>query len=355
MKKKILLISISLISFFSNWAQNIEIHQSKKNLYPVFINNKYGYINDAGKIIIEPQFDKAENFSDGLAEIQIGGKYGFIDSTGRIIIIPQFDNYVGKFSEGLAIVNISGKYGYINKAGKIIIPPQFYGANNFSEGLALVANDEIYKNSWGYIDKSGKFVIEPIYGGGDYFKDGLAPVHFNGKLYGFVNRKGDMVIQPQFACALPFKEGLAWVSYSKSGGIGILAIDAVWGAINLKGKFIINPKDFFMPFPFSEGMSYVGIKDANGNLKYGYINKKGIMVIPPQFEMSFTNGSFEQGLACVKIANKYGFINKKGSFVINPLFDQAGNFERDLVPVWSGKKFGYIDKTGKWIWEKSEE
>ena len=33
---------------------------------------------ETGTIVINPQFDFAENFSDGLAAVRISGRYGFI-------------------------------------------------------------------------------------------------------------------------------------------------------------------------------------------------------------------------------------------------------------------------------------
>jgi len=159
-----------LITFLSSEAQNNKIGKDRTRLYPVLVGHTYGYINNSGTIVIKPQFDKAEYFFDGLAEIELSGKYGFIDTTGKIIINPKFEKYIRKFSEGLAIIDVGGKKGYINTKGEVVIQPQFYDARNFSEGLALVANDQIYLNSWGYIDKKGEFIIPPIYGDGDDFK-----------------------------------------------------------------------------------------------------------------------------------------------------------------------------------------
>ena len=69
-----------------------------------------------GTIVINPQFDSADAFSDGLAAVRIGddktGKWGFIDKTGRIAINLQFDES-RSFSDGLAMVRIGGKEGYI--------------------------------------------------------------------------------------------------------------------------------------------------------------------------------------------------------------------------------------------------
>ncbi len=54
-----------------------------------------------------------------------------------IIIEPRFD-YAGPFSEGLATVLSDGNYGYINKKGHFEVPPRFTYADEFNEGLALV-------------------------------------------------------------------------------------------------------------------------------------------------------------------------------------------------------------------------
>ncbi len=48
-----------------------------------------------GTFAINPQFDSALSFSEGLAAVRIGdsetGKWGYIDTTGRMMIDPQFD------------------------------------------------------------------------------------------------------------------------------------------------------------------------------------------------------------------------------------------------------------------------
>ncbi len=41
-----------------------------------------------GKVIINPQFDFAWNFSEGLAYVGTGGKYGYIDNTGKYVWNP---------------------------------------------------------------------------------------------------------------------------------------------------------------------------------------------------------------------------------------------------------------------------
>ena len=81
---------------------------------------------NTGKMVINPQFDAADNFQEGIAAVFIGGmgyggKWGFIDKQGKMVINPQFDcDWVcSGFSEGLAAVRIgddkTGKWGYISR------------------------------------------------------------------------------------------------------------------------------------------------------------------------------------------------------------------------------------------------
>src|SRR5438270_4485095 len=60
-------------------------------LYPVEVNDRWGYIDKGGKMVINPQFDRAGSFSEGLAEVRLG-RWGYVDGSGKIVINPQFDH-----------------------------------------------------------------------------------------------------------------------------------------------------------------------------------------------------------------------------------------------------------------------
>ena len=219
------------------------------------VEQKYGYIDTSGKMVIPSQFESAEEFSEGLAGVAWAGtnmasflvgvsstgparllclprlsiwkflrwlgpskvgqvnKWGYVDKTGKMVIPPQFD-WGGKFSEGLAVVKWGKNVGYIDKTGKMVISPQFDGGGSFNEGLAAVK----LKEKWGFIDKTGKLAIPlqfdwaagPWVTGTWGFSDGLAPVQ-QGKKWGFIDKNGKMVIPPRYNGALKFSEGLAAV------------------------------------------------------------------------------------------------------------------------------------------------
>jgi WG containing repeat len=115
---------------------NSKCGQGQKNepnrLFPVSQNDKNGYIDRTGEIVVPLKFDGASDFSEGLAAVKVEGKWGFIDEAGRVVIEPQFSGAY-ELSEGLARVQVGGdKFGYYDK--------------------------------WGFIDKSGNMVIAPQYG-----------------------------------------------------------------------------------------------------------------------------------------------------------------------------------------------
>lgn len=60
-------------------------------------NGKWGFVNHKGETVIEPQYDSARSFSNGLAGVCDGEKWGFIDKEGRLSIGYTF-NYVSYFS-----------------------------------------------------------------------------------------------------------------------------------------------------------------------------------------------------------------------------------------------------------------
>jgi len=76
-----------------------------------------------------------QNFSEGLARFQYEDKFGFVDKTGKIVIKPKY-SYVEDFRNGLSKIEIgkrvgdegtklgyTPKSGYIDKTGKVIWKP----------------------------------------------------------------------------------------------------------------------------------------------------------------------------------------------------------------------------------------
>ena len=308
---------------------------------------KWGFIDKTGKWVILPQFDYVEDFSEGLAAVEVGKKIGYVDTTGKMVISPQFKKRdVMSFHEGLAVVEIEEdngytKCGYIDYKGNVVIPLQFFKAWDFAEGLALVKISD-QDGSYRFIDKKGNSVIQiqPQYKWISLFSEGKAALNIESER-GYIDKTGRVIIPPQFIQAGPFKEGLACVSNYQVGGCGY---------IDSTGKWII-PEQFDFANDFSEGLAAVIFREwidvERGNIeKSGFIDKTGKLVIPLIFDYA---EDFHEGLAAVHVDDKWGYIDKSGRVVIRPSFDRACDFSEGLAAVKVNGKWGYVDQTGKMV------
>lgn len=131
------------------------------------VSTKYGYLDNQGTVVIQPNFADARDFGEGLAAVKIDDKIGFIDKTGKQKIAPQFLDAL-KFSEGLCPVQMAGKkWGFIDPTGKLVIQATFEEALPFSGERALVQVGD----SIAFIDKTGKFVVAPKYDTASSFRN----------------------------------------------------------------------------------------------------------------------------------------------------------------------------------------
>jgi hypothetical protein len=54
----------------------------------VRMGRKFGFVDKTGKYVMNPQFDEARQFSEGLANVRVGGRWGIVDKTGRYVWKP---------------------------------------------------------------------------------------------------------------------------------------------------------------------------------------------------------------------------------------------------------------------------
>lgn len=248
--------------------------------------------------------------------------YGYINNKGETVIKPQFSN-AGDFHEGLAYACQHEKCGYIDKTGKFVIKPKFFATRDFHEGLAAVTTIKPFS---GYIDKTGKFVIKPkLFWAGD-FHEGLAQVSFwDGPIF-----KDD------------YTNGIKDTYDSGRNPVKNIA-----NAANIKDGYIDKTGKIVMIFPPCSVTSsdfYDGLAIIQINERYGFIDKKGNMIITPKFNDLYGRGGFPMP---VKIDGQWGLIDKTGKFILEPKFEKICGFYESLASVKTNNEWYYIDKTGK--------
>ncbi|MBK8724336.1 MAG: WG repeat-containing protein [Saprospiraceae bacterium] len=150
-------------SFFISFLFNINSLYAdtlSPKLFPIFEKSKWGYIDSTGKIKIQPQFDFAYEFSEGLANVRSNGYYGFIDSTGKFVIEPKFE-FAEPFNNNVAVVyGKNGKMEVINKTGTVLFKNNYKSINNFKNEVAIITT---FTNKKGMIDKENNLVLDTIY------------------------------------------------------------------------------------------------------------------------------------------------------------------------------------------------
>jgi hypothetical protein len=237
---------------------------AQHDLVPFYEDHKWGFKNEAGKVVIEPKYDHVGAFSCGLAPVNIGyrrrpfttGKWGYINAIGKVVV-PMALKSADEFAEGLAAVSDDElNYRFIDPTGKVVFK---LGAKErpgkFSEGVAPV--DE-QKWSTRYVDRQGKRILR-IQGSGREFHEGLAvfelaPLASNplaDTSVGYIDHSGEIAIAPRFARALHFQEGLAAVVVQ-----GDPKKAESWGYIDSSGRFVIEPT-FVSAESFRNGIARV--------------------------------------------------------------------------------------------------
>jgi Copper amine oxidase N-terminal domain./KWG Leptospira. len=315
-----------------NFAEEVRSWFPENNtyLYCFEENEKYGYINKNGQVVIKPQYDFASNFSEGLACVEKDGILSYIDCNGNVQFNVKCDG-VGDFCQGRtwlrygSITSPGIKYSLIDRSGKTISSEKFDGAREFSNGLAAISTNE----KKGYINFAGDLVIRLQDYPSHDFHEGMARMGINGN-EGYIDTKGILAINKKFDYAFDFSEGLALV---KENG--------VWSYIDKEGKTIIKITSASGAVSFSEGMAGIIIND-----KCGFINKTGEIIISPQFDFFW---NFNEGLAAVMIGKKWGYIDKHGNIVIKPQFDSVENFKNGLANVKIRDQHLYIDHSGNTV------
>ncbi|MDH6306368.1 hypothetical protein M2459_000355 [Parabacteroides sp. PF5-5] len=232
---------------------------------------------------------------------------------------------------------------YIDKKGKVLKPSVKVKETSVFRGkYALVSVNSDQGNgksinaigkgyAFGFLNRKGELEIPAEYFDATVFSEGIAWVVKANSYPVAINEKGkEMFSMPKAAKVRCFREGLAAFSRIREDGTEL------WGFIDKKGEIIIEPS-FSVVGDFSNGLAYASFDEL-----FGYINKKGEMTIKEQFysAQKFTS----DGYAIVSLANeRTGVINKEGSYQINPKYYSIISDGDNFLVSTDGKKSGFVN------------
>lgn len=335
-------------------------------LFRIFENQRVGFMNIRGKIVIPPVFDMAGYFTEGLAPASQGKKWGYVDRRGVFVITPKWEG-AGNFVSGVACVKLRVErvpnlprenswrdkeiWTLIDRQGQRIIDDEFepcYHGRYHRETPRLIDGRLCINTTQGdyFLDADGKKVLGPYFRASP-FREGLAIVH---------SKMGVMIIDPWGTPIPPSVNG----NYGYIGEFsdGMAEIEILQN-LSIVGRSYVNrngrlafPGRWKWVYPFSNGHAVVG--DEGGET---IINSSGSLVasIPKGHKMYMSRPS--EGLAvisrpcfqphCLRYMEMIS-----GKIVIPGEFVEAGLFQNGLA--WAVQvdppRAGYIDRSGKYIW-----
>lgn len=232
-------------------------------------NGKMGFCDSKGVVTIDFLYDELENYSsswDG-AKAKIDNKWGYVDGEGNIVVPVEYD-YVSLDGNGMIGVKKDGKYGFYNINDGLIIPIEYdyvHSCFTSSHPNEAVANRN---ETWGVINTQGATVLPFVYDSISIDAPNEYRVHKDG-LSGIIDKDGKVLF--------PFKyKDLG--AFDKNGVTYAQNSDGLYGYIDKEDHLLI---------PFS----YKKVRDFHGEYaevsmdrdKVGVINKKGEVVVPLRF------------------------------------------------------------------------
>jgi len=320
------------------------------------------------------------NFSEGLAKYRgSNNKIGFIDTKGNIIIPPKFD-HAGSFHNGqcifeIKLTNDKSKVGSILKDGTetnfnlIIKSSLFLYEPIFSHGL--------YRIHGKFYDENGNIFEEfkHLKGLDDFNSDGLAEVYDGGVKAFVINRDGDevnIVRHGEILSKIPHpsdswfytfhmrflttqSNGIYFGCYEKKDGLNTTWYNYYKYDQNKKiiSTFNDSHNNFKFSSPMSNGFAY-GVRTKIN--KGAILNTKlrDTIQIPRNWESYYWN-KVRENIMTVKSKkdgglNFYNFKTNKiilsnnlniNDVVVEPTYNQMVRIQEDISPRWG--RFQYLN------------
>jgi len=349
---KIILVSVLTLLQINLFAQS-------NDLIRIIEDDKIGYINNYGKIVIKPNYTVGYDFSEGLASVREYDKYGFIDSEGKYVIEPKYD-LAFNFYNGIAKVFLKGTPFFIDKKGKIVISEKYTSLEFVNKDLAIVTTASDKKGVLNLV--SNNLVIDTIYSSITNFKNGVAivtnkEISQNGNHLihkpAVIDITGNLIVPfNKFIEINDYNDGIAKVYFKNTD-----SNDEIYGYIDDKGNLLFQEKytgKYLLPDYFNDGIGKISIKKKLSETSYnyydGYINKTGKIVLNDTINERLRD--FSCGRAFILDSNRdYKIVDTNLNKIGNNTYKNfLGNgFINNYAIVSDDVKFGIIDINGNYI------
>ncbi len=181
-------------------------------------NEMFGLMRINCSPVVPAIYDIIGELSANRALVSLDGKVGYLDGAGKVIIELKYQYFPncskrGTFQSSYAVVMKEGKFGAINEQGK-----QVFGFNQTDIGEIKSLTAFLKGSQWGYKDLTGKVLIPPAYDYAESFQNGIAVVEIAGK-QGVIDAKGVFLLPVNYSVVSRLTSELLLVSDGSQFGI----------------------------------------------------------------------------------------------------------------------------------------
>jgi hypothetical protein len=368
-------LRISLLCFFILLAhfasaQSARDVEDPRLLLPVRVGQKWGFADTAKNMVITPEYDAANNFSDGLAIVEKNKKAFAIDQTGRVLT-PGFDNmlvledtilaiYLNEVSDSL------GGWGICTRSGFVILPPAYDEIVTLTADLFSFRKDSL----WGFVARNGTIIKPPTYISIAPASRNFLRVTKNNKA-GLIGFDGTSYLDIIYSrIYVPNKWIVAgyldknkdrlpkgWVAYDLASNLFIPhGADSIFRV----GEYFVGSIEhdsiacYFSRFPGRQTQHrykkldrmdeyWVLLNDFSG--QFGLVDTTGKVIVPVGYTNIAIGG---MGNWFVSDKNKkWGFYNSNGEMMLAPTYTAILPFRANVTTVFEGSMQGLINFRGE--------
>ena len=301
-------------------------------------------LDASGKIVYSSNYNsyylanEGKTLNSSLFIAESKSKFGVTDYKGRLILPIIYKNIVSDSSGKYYIVTTAdNKSSLIDSSKNIVIQPGQNIISYLSNGVYVIRNENNTPDNLQirlFSVKLKKYLnLKPYQDVSSKFSEGLLAVLVNKKV-GYINENGDLMIEPIY------ETSTLDYSYADMEGEGYGGDEGDYFENNMTSlysdcsfidinKNSIEETIWKSNYDFSDGLTVVQIEE-----KYGYINKKGQIVIPIIYNYA---NAFVNGVASVTITengtSKNKIINTKGETLLNDFNLQAYSKDKKYIFV----------------------
>lgn len=322
----------------------------EEELIGVKSDDKWGYLNNNGDLVIPYQFDRIQHFMDGFAVVTKDQVEGFINKEGNFSTVEGFEFY--NLSAGYLrlgrIENDQFYYGlYSATKNEWILDPKYVSISKTHNGKAIIST---FKSGPGLFNiDDHEFSIEP-----GYFQQLNDSILYAKPINAFTK------CHHNCDCNCPDDRYILEITY--------LDISKALAIVDDKGTFILKPTQEYSEIgPYDR--NYLIAKKGDSSV---ILDRSAQVVTETNL---FMMKKFSNNLVPIRHWSEWGFADTLGNMVINYQYDAVGEFDSNgIATVVMGASWediysynpsgdakerqetylqGYINSKGEYIWKPS--